>query len=285
MWSRAGVLAITTARWGEAEAFIRNAIETATNHGDRRLLDECAVLLAAIAFFRGRHAEAGALYASVLEAARRSGTHQVARWATLGGADVSVRRGQYREAIAIYDRELASPGLVATERVWAHGMRSLARLRSGERGRAGEDALAALALLDRSPPVAYWIQHGVHAMGRVLLELSPPDRPSAAALRGVMHATILAGVAGLARPAAALVQGELLGRLGRPTAARWVLARGRRLGEELGMPYEAAMGELSIARGEGSEGGEQRARLLARARERLLAIEAEGDAQEASRAL
>jgi hypothetical protein len=253
--SRAGVLAITTARWDDAEGAIRRAVEVATNHGDRRLLDECAVLIPIIRFFQGRHGEAAAGYAEAEVAARRNGTRQVERWSALGLADVALRRGRTAEAITRYDRELASGGVMATELVWGHGMRALARLRAGDRAGAEADALASLALLDQSPPVAYWIQHGVHATALTLLALSPPRRASRAALRGVLHAGILGSVVRLAEPAAALLQGELLRRVGAERSARRAFARGARLAGELEMAYDAALAAeaLGEAQPEGLE--------------------------------
>ncbi len=280
--SRAGVLAITTARWDEAERLIHAAEDAATNRGDRRLLDECLLLIAAVRFFQGRLPEAREQYSRALAAARRSGTHQVARWSSLGCADVDVRGGRYREAIDAYDRELAGAWLPASERVWAHGMRSLARLRSGDRDGARADALASLSLLDRSPPVAYWIHHGVHATSRVLLELSPAGRPSAEAHRGVLHATILSGVVPFARPSAALMQAELLLRLGQRDAARRLLERGQRIALEVGLAYEAAMADLALA---SCAVPSQRDQLLRRAHEGLRAIGAHGDARTAKDAL
>jgi tetratricopeptide (TPR) repeat protein len=276
MASRAGVLSITTARWSEAEAHIRSAIEVATNQGDRRLLDECTALLAVNLFFQARYAESLSQYTLAVEDAHRSGTRQVARWSTLGRADIAVRCGRLDEAIEVYDREIAGPGVMATELVWAHGMRALARLRSGDRAGAHADALASLALLDRSPSVAYWTQHGIHATGQVLLALSPPGLPTAAALRAVLHAQIIGGVVAPARPAAALLQGELLRRLGWEGAARHTFERARRLAGELGMPYEAALADVARA---GCAAGTDRVALLQDACEAFLALGADGDAR------
>jgi serine/threonine protein kinase/tetratricopeptide (TPR) repeat protein len=280
--SRAGVLAITTARWEEAERLIHAAEDAATNRGDRRLLDECLLLIAAVRFFQGRHAEARDQYARALAAARRSGTHQVARWSALGCADVDLRGGRHGEAIEAYDRAVAGGEMPATERVWVHGMRALARLRSGDREGARADALASLSLLDRSLAVAYWIQHGVHATSRVLLALSPPGRPSAEARRSVMHASLLGSVVGFARASASLLQGELLLRMGRPGLARRALLRGKRVAVDLDLAYEAAMADLALA---SSADPKDRAPLVQRAHEGLRAIGAHDDALAAGEAL
>jgi tetratricopeptide (TPR) repeat protein len=274
--SRSGVLSITNARWEDAAARFRAAVEEAKNLGDRRLLDEISLLFAVVEFYQGRFARAHEQYAAAGDSARRSGTQQVARWSALGCADVAVRVGRFAEAIATYDREIARSGLMATEEVWVHGMRALARLGTGDREGARADALAVLAVLDRSPPVAYWVQHGVHATARVLLDLAPGGRPDAAARRAVLHATILGSVVGLARPAAALAQGELALGLGQPALARRLLERARRLGVTLGMPYEAALALRALARGAGPA---ERGPLLDRADAELRALGAPAAAQ------
>ncbi len=280
--SRAGVLAITTARWDDAEALIQQTVDTATSYCDRRLLDECTALFAIILFFRGRYADSLARYTDALEAANRSGTRQVARWAALGRADIALRRGRPAEAIDAYDREIASPTVMATERVWAYGMRSLARLRSGDRTGARADALASLAVLDRSPPVAYWTMHGVHATSQVLLELSPRGTPDAAAVRSVVHATVLSSIVGPARPAAALLQSELLRRRGNVSAARRVLERSKRTVADFGMPYESAMTDFALA---ACGAAAERPPLLRSAGDKLRAIGADLDAGATQEAL
>jgi len=279
--SRAGVLAITMARWDDAENLIGAALSAVTHQGDRRLRDECAVLFALRLFYQGRYDEALRAHTDALETATRNMTHQVARWSALGCADVALRRGRLDEAKARYDREIALPRMMATEQVWAYGMRALARLRSGDRTGASEDALAVLALLDRSPPVAYWTQHGVHAASHVLLALSP-KRPTGVACRSVFYATVLGAVAPLGRPAAALLQGELYRRFGLRRAARRSLERGRRLAIEACMPYEAALAELGLA---ACASPAERILLLENALSHLRDIGAEADAQDAREAL
>jgi hypothetical protein len=86
------------------------------------------------------------------------------------------RLGRPAEAIPSYDEGLAKidERTTTADTIWGMGMRALARQRAGDQAGALTSARGALALLNATQPVGYWVQQGTAPPPRCV-----PDHPRA----------------------------------------------------------------------------------------------------------
>jgi len=208
-----------------------------------------------IEYYTGLFDASRVRYERVLEAARRRENAQHTSWGLFSIARSLIRLGRFAEAQALlhdaYDLveklgDRASAIIVA-------GLLAEASLRLGEDADARTAANQAFELMSTSSPTAFSTLDGYWGTALTYLDLWQRKDDSGGELaRRAKECgramTRLGWMFPLARPAALLYEGEILRVEGRELRAVKLFQQSAQLAQGLGMPFHAAMAEVSLGR-------------------------------------
>ena len=155
---RGAVAYVVLGDWTEATRRFERALSLSDAHGDRRRWEESAVARAICHLARGRFAACSEdAFASLASATARD-DKQTTAWSRALLLEALARQARDQELAVIEAETLGDTApLGDAERTWIQAALAIARLLRGDEAGAALAADAALAIIERSPPVGYFM--------------------------------------------------------------------------------------------------------------------------------
>ncbi len=239
--------------WTQVEQLANKGAELNKQLGHIRQWEECVVMLAHRARFRGQFQRSIEIWTELYESALQRGDAQTQRWGLTGQVEGLLPLGRLDEAIDLLELALSLPLEVddSTTDISAYGLLSVARLRLRQLEAAEAAAEKAQHIIAQSLPTAYSALEGYAAAAEAWLGLwettgqtrfKAPAQQTCKALRG------FARVFPVARPRAGIWQGVYYRLNGNSRQAQATWRKSLAIARQFDMVYETGLLHTEMGR-------------------------------------